>query len=58
MILAVLGLSYYVYEAFEVGDAEVWFQDVLMLVLIVFLVFLAASAVVGILILIRKVRGD
>lgn len=57
-ILAVLALTLFVYKSFGVGDAWVWIQDVLILVLILGLVFLAAVLVVGLLILFRKYRSE
>ena len=56
-ILAVLALTLYIYKSFGVGDAGVWFQDILILVLILGLVFLAAVFFVGLLMLYRKIRG-
>lgn len=56
-IAAVLGLTLYVYKSFGVGDGWAWFQDVLTLVLILGLVFVAAFIVVMLLVLFRKLRG-
>jgi len=58
MIFGVLGLTYVVYEMFEVGDFWVWLEDVILLFVILGLVFLAAALVVGLLLLYRKFKGN
>ncbi len=57
-ILVILGLTLVVYQKFGLGDAWVWVQDVLILILIMFLVFLAAVFVVWLLMLYRKHKGE
>ncbi len=56
MIVVVLGLTLYVYKAFEIGDVWVWLGDVLILAFIMGLVFLAAFLFVWLLMLYRKHR--
>ena len=56
-IVIILWLTMVVYEKFGVGDSNVWVQDVLTLLLILVLIFLAAVGVVGLLMLVRKLRS-
>lgn len=58
MIIAILGLTFFVYRAFGIGDGSVWVRDILTLVLLMVLVFLAAGIFVWILTLIRKTRSQ
>lgn len=58
MIIAILGLTFFVYRAFGVGDGSVWLRDILILMLLMVLIFLAAAAFVWILTLIRKARSQ
>ncbi len=57
-IAMVLLLTFAVYQEFGIGDGITWLKDILTLVLILFLVFLAAFGVVGLLMLFRKHRGE
>lgn len=58
MIIAILVLTFFVYRAFGIGDGSVWVRDILVLVLLMVLVFLAAGIFVWILTLIRKARSQ
>jgi len=55
-MIIILWLTLVAYEKFGIGDARAWVGDVLVLILILFLVFLAAAVVVGLLMMIKKLR--
>ena len=58
MIGIIMWVTYEVYLKFGIGDGWVWVKDVLTLILIMGLVFLAAVFVVWLLMLFRKYRGE
>lgn len=57
MIIIILGLTLFAYQAFGVGDSWVWIQDILILFLLLALVLLAAALFVGLMVFIRKMRS-
>lgn len=56
-IVTVLLLTLVVYKQFGIGDAWRWVEDVLILILLMSLIFLAAVFVVWLLMLYRKHRN-